>query len=81
MFIELRNDASGLQHMIAVDSIESFQLEYTLEEHTREPIFRLVLRLKSGQSHLLDQSQNDGKMKAMWQKLSKIVNCTEHIAF
>lgn len=81
MFIELHNDASGLQHMIAVECIESFQLEYTLDEHTRNPVFCLSLHLKNGKSYELDKSQNDGKIKAMWQKLGKIVNCTEHIAF
>lgn len=42
MFIEMRNDRSGLQHLIAIDSTESIQLEHTRDEHTRDPVFLLV---------------------------------------
>ena len=39
MFIEMRNDRRGLQHMIAIDSMESIQLEHTGDEHTLDPVF------------------------------------------
>ena len=81
MFIEMRNDRSGLQHLIAIDSTESIQLEHTRDEHTRDPVFLLVIHLKIGKSYELEKSLSDGKIKAMWQKLGKIVNCTEHITF
>lgn len=86
MFIEICNLGIGLQLMVAVDSIESFQLENTIadtDDGTDEDdgVFRLWVHLKSGESHLLEESKSAGIIQATWQKLGNIIDCTERIAF
>lgn len=75
MFVEIRNDRSGLRLLLNLDSIESFQFEVTNDEQTSAMIFRIWLHLKSGnKSYLLDQATDENKAECIWQNIVQFAN-------
>lgn len=81
MFIELHcfdGMEINLHLMVAIDSIESFEREITIDEKDRA-VFEIWVHLKSGESHLLQQCIIEDRIQETWQKLGNIVGCTERI--